>query len=107
MRQYGWSKTELLRQIESSAHLNLSLDLPDEACYTEENTAIEEVPGHAGAKAHQCDGVRDSGTADGRKGFDTVITGLHMRTYTTLRSFEYAYSRSPDACDEDLAKLIW
>ena len=36
-----------------------------------------------------------------------MITGLHMRTYTTLRSFEYAYSRSPDACDEDLAKLIW
>ena len=24
--------------------MNLSLDLPDEACYTEENTAIEEVP---------------------------------------------------------------
>ena len=30
VRQYSWSKTELQRQIESTAHLDLTLDLPDE-----------------------------------------------------------------------------
>lgn len=30
--QFGWSKSELLRQIEAEAHL--TLDLPDKVCYT-------------------------------------------------------------------------
>lgn len=62
--------------------LNLSLDLPGEACYTEENAAIEDVSGHAEAKA--------GFGGDGLKGFDTVITNLQMRTYITVHSFEYA-----------------
>ena len=40
VRQFDWSKSELLRQIEAEAHL--TLDLPDEVCYTEENAVAEE-----------------------------------------------------------------
>ena len=31
VQRFGWSKAELLRQIDSAAHLHLSLDLPDDA----------------------------------------------------------------------------
>lgn len=45
VRQFGWSKAELLRQIEKEAHL--ALDLPDEVCYTEKNIAAGENSSHA------------------------------------------------------------
>ena len=38
VRQFGWSKLELAAQIAASAHLEISLDLPEEVCYTEENS---------------------------------------------------------------------
>ena len=42
VRQFGWSKTELLRRIESAAHIEMSLDTDDEVCYTDtENTVVE------------------------------------------------------------------
>ena len=39
IRQSGWSKSELARQITASAHLAISLDLPEEVCYTGENSS--------------------------------------------------------------------
>ena len=38
VRQFGWSKLELVKQIAASAHLEISLDLRPEVCYTEENS---------------------------------------------------------------------
>ena len=38
VRQFGWSKLELAKQIAASAHLEKSLDLRPEVCYTEENS---------------------------------------------------------------------
>ena len=38
VRQFGWSKLELAKQIAASAHLEKSLDLRSEVCYTEENS---------------------------------------------------------------------
>ena len=38
VRQFGWSKLELAKQIAASAHLEKSLDLRPEECYTEENS---------------------------------------------------------------------
>ena len=38
VRQFGWSKLELARQIAASAHMEITLDLQSEACYTEENS---------------------------------------------------------------------
>ena len=39
VRQSGWSKSELAKQITASAHLAISLDLPEEVCYTGENSS--------------------------------------------------------------------
>ncbi len=61
VRQFDWSKSELLRQIEAEAHL--TLDLPDEVCYTEENAVAEEDSSYA--QDRQCHGVGSSGAADG------------------------------------------
>ena len=38
VRQFGWSKLELAKQIAAFAHLEKSLDLRPEVCYTEENS---------------------------------------------------------------------
>ena len=38
VRKFGWSKLELAKQIAASAHLEKSLDLRPEVCYTEENS---------------------------------------------------------------------
>ena len=38
VRKFGWSKLELVKQIAASAHLEISLDLRPEVCYTEENS---------------------------------------------------------------------
>ena len=38
VQQFGWSKLELAKQIAASAHLEISLDLRPEVCYTEENS---------------------------------------------------------------------
>ena len=37
VQQFGWSKAELARQISSSAHLKITLDLTEGICYTIEN----------------------------------------------------------------------
>ena len=37
VRQFGWSKLELAKQIVSSAHLEITLDTSEEVCYTEKN----------------------------------------------------------------------
>lgn len=63
VRQFGWSKSELLRQMEAEAHL--TLDLPGEVCYTVENAAAEEETNHAQAKDHQCHGTGSPGAANG------------------------------------------
>ena len=39
VRQFGWSKMELAEQIAASAHLEISLDLPEKVCYTGENSS--------------------------------------------------------------------
>ena len=38
VRQFGWTKLELAAQITASAHLEISLDLQSEVCYTEETS---------------------------------------------------------------------
>ena len=38
VRQYGWPKMELQRQIKAGTHKENSLDFEDEVCYTEKNT---------------------------------------------------------------------
>ena len=38
VQKFGWSKLELAEQIAASAHLEIVLDLPEEVCYTEENS---------------------------------------------------------------------
>ena len=45
VRQFGWSKLELSKRITASAHLEIYLDLPEEVCYTEENS--DPLPGGA------------------------------------------------------------
>ena len=65
VRRFGWSKGKLLRQIASAAHLHLSLDLPDEVCYNEKNTAVEEDSSHAKAEDYQRNGTGNAGAADG------------------------------------------
>ena len=49
VQQFGWSKLELAAQIAASAHLEISLDLPREVCYTEENSNSLYPPGEAQA----------------------------------------------------------
>lgn len=44
VRQFGWSKLELVEQIAASAHLEIVLDLPEEVCYTEENSNSDYPP---------------------------------------------------------------
>lgn len=39
VQQFGWSKTELTRQIKTGAHLDIVLDLAVEMCYTDENSS--------------------------------------------------------------------
>lgn len=74
VRQFGWSKSELLHQLEAEAHL--ALDLPDEVCYTEENAALEEETRHAQAKNHQCHRTESSGAANG---FSAFLPLLHPK----------------------------
>jgi len=44
VRQFGWSKLELQREIKANAHLETALDFADDLCYTVANTAGESVP---------------------------------------------------------------
>lgn len=44
VRQFGWSKAELVRRINSSAHLEITLDLAEEMCYTDKNSIQPEEP---------------------------------------------------------------
>ena len=41
VQRFGWSKLKLAKQIKSTTHLELTLDLIDEVCYTEENKVME------------------------------------------------------------------
>ncbi len=38
VRQFGWSKLELIKQIKSNAHLDTALDSEPELCYTEQKS---------------------------------------------------------------------
>lgn len=38
VQEFGWSKLELSKKIRSGAHREVSLDLQDKVCYTEENS---------------------------------------------------------------------
>lgn len=67
VRQFRWSKLELRRQITANAHI--SLDLTGDLCYTEESIASREVPSHAAAADHQCQGIGSPGTANGLPAF--------------------------------------
>ena len=49
VRQFGWSKLELIEQIAASAHLEMTLDLTEEVCYTVENSNLVYSPGEAQA----------------------------------------------------------
>ena len=49
VRQFGWSKLELTAQIAASAHWEISLDLPEEVCYTEKNISSVYPPDEAQA----------------------------------------------------------
>ena len=44
VRQFGWSKLKLVEKIAASAHLEISLDLQSEVCYTEENSSLVYSP---------------------------------------------------------------
>ena len=61
--RFGWSKSVLVQQIVTAAHM--SLDLAEEMCYTEENGSAREVPGYAETASSQCNGTGNSGTVDG------------------------------------------
>ena len=41
VQKFGWSKLKLVEQIAACAHLDISLDLELEVCYTEENNVTE------------------------------------------------------------------
>ena len=43
VRQFEWSKLELMRQVKAGAHLNLTLDLEESVCYTENPVNAGEV----------------------------------------------------------------
>ena len=49
VQQFGWSKLELAGQIASSAHLEITLDLRLEVCYTEKNSSSAYPPAEAQA----------------------------------------------------------
>ena len=63
VRQFGWSKLELAAQVAASAHLETSLDLSEEVCYTEKNCSVADPPGktQAGGAWHRP--LRKTGTA--------------------------------------------
>ena len=53
VRQFGWSKLELAKQIAASAHLEIALDLPEEVCYTEENSSSVYPKAQTGGAWHR------------------------------------------------------
>ena len=64
-RQYGWSKLELYRMITANTHAEISLDMTDSVCYTEEKVEAEETSGNVEPQDSQCHGAGSSGSADG------------------------------------------
>ena len=63
VRQFGWSKLELAAQITASAHLEISLDLSEEVCYTEKNSSLDYPPGETQAGSAWYRLRRKTGTA--------------------------------------------
>ncbi|MBD5155351.1 MAG: DUF1016 domain-containing protein [Oscillibacter sp.] len=63
--QLKWSKLELQRKIAANAHMEISLDITDAVCYTEEKVVTEETSGYVAAQDSQCYGAGNSGSADG------------------------------------------
>ena len=68
-KQFGWSKLELQRKIAASIHLEITLDFIEEICYTEKNMESKEMPSHDQAQDNQCDGIGNTGSADGIPSF--------------------------------------
>lgn len=65
VRQFGWSKLELQRMIETNAHVELSLDSTDPVCYIDENTVAKETSSYDIAKDSQCHRTGSLGSVDG------------------------------------------
>ncbi len=63
--QLKWSKLELQREIAANAHMEISLDITDAVCYTEEKIETEEFSGHVASQDSQCYGASNSSSADG------------------------------------------
>ncbi|MDE7220449.1 MAG: hypothetical protein K2O45_12650, partial [Oscillospiraceae bacterium] len=63
--KFCWSKLELHRMITANAHMEISLDMADAVCYTEEKVEEEETSGYVEAHDSQCHGIGISGSADG------------------------------------------
>ena len=40
VQEFGWTKLELTKRIAVTAHLEMSLDISEEVCYTEENSGV-------------------------------------------------------------------
>ena len=63
--QLKWSKLELQKKIATNAHMEISLDITDAVCYTEEKVETEETSSYVAAQDLQCYGAGNSGSADG------------------------------------------
>jgi len=91
VRQFGWSKLELQRQISVQAHLEIALDFVDEVCYTEENSITEDASSHAAAQDSQRYGTGGSGSTDGISDLlcmfhpEVLRRGIHPQTLLVLR----------------------
>ena len=67
VRQFGWSKLDLIKQIAGSAHLEMTLDVTAEVCYTEEN-GVEEHTNDGGHSFCREDQQHDPSPRTARNG---------------------------------------
>ena len=52
VQKFGWSKLDLIKQIASTTHLEITLDLTEKVCYTGENGSLVYFPSKT-----QADGI--------------------------------------------------
>lgn len=85
VNQHGWSKLELQRKIESKIHLENSLDLADEVCYTEKNSTIKEQPEYD----------KNSFRVP-RQNTDTIVKSLGITGFSTVQllNLRHAYANA-------------
>lgn len=65
VRQFGWTKVELLEKLRDRAYLGISLDSEVKICYTENNTTVKKCSGDAAAQDSQRHRPGDTGPANG------------------------------------------